>query len=74
MIELCARCGGPAAAVMSFEYAERSVWLDDLDRPVEPGVGYALCARHADRITPPLAWTLTDRRNMTRLFAPLEVA
>ncbi len=74
MIEICARCGGPAAALMSFNYGERAVWLDDLDRPTQPGTGYPLCAVHADRLTPPLRWTLTDRRNVTRLFAPLEVA
>lgn len=74
MIEHCARCGGPAAAVMSFDYDERAVWLDDLAQSVPVGAGYPLCAHHADRMTPPLGWTLTDHRNTARLFAPLEVA
>ena len=33
-----------------------------------------LCADHADRMTPPHGWTLTDRRTVTRLFAPVQVA
>lgn len=58
---------------MSFDYGDSSVWLDDLtDSPI-PG-GYRLCADHADRMTPPQGWTLTDRRTVTRLFAPVHVA
>jgi len=59
---------------MSYDYAERSVRLDDLVEAVEPGSGYAMCAMHADRLAPPLGWTLTDHRTSVRLFAPLEVA
>ena len=36
--------------------------------------GYALCAAHAERLSPPLGWTFIDRRTVVRLFAPLEVA
>lgn len=59
---------------MSFSYEDRAVWLEDLLAPVGPGDGYSLCADHANRMTPPLGWTLTDHRSTTRLFAPLEVA
>lgn len=69
----CARCGAPAASVMSFSYADGLVWLDDLLDAVEPH-GYAFCADHADRMTPPMGWTLSDRRSVTRLFAPVHVA
>ncbi|MEX0863834.1 MAG: DUF3499 family protein [Acidimicrobiia bacterium] len=69
----CARCGSPAASVMTFAYPESSVWLDDLRDAVEP-YGYALCADHGDRMTPPQGWTLTDRRALSRLFAPVHVA
>lgn len=69
----CSRCGSPAASVMSFLYSESLVWLDDLLDTVEP-YGYPLCADHADRMTPPQGWTLTDRRAVTRLFAPVHVA
>jgi hypothetical protein len=58
---------------MTFFYDESAVWLDDLVDAVQHS-GYALCADHADRMTPPMGWTLTDRRNVTRLFAPVNVA
>jgi hypothetical protein len=58
---------------MTFVYDASSVWLDDIVTAVEP-YGYPLCADHSDRMTPPLGWTLTDRRSVTRLFAPVQVA
>lgn len=66
----CVRCSTPAAAHMTFDYAEKAVWLEELESDTERGRGYALCTGHADRMTPPLGWTLTDRRNVTRLFTP----
>ena len=74
MIQTCVRCGGPGAAVLSFDYDDRAVWLNDLTSPVGPGEGHPFCALHANRMTPPLGWTLTDHRKTARLFAPLEVA
>lgn len=74
MFDTCARCGAPSGALMVFDYEARSVWLEDLDGDVQPGAGHALCADHANRLTPPLGWTLTDRRTLSRLFAPLSVA
>jgi hypothetical protein len=56
---------------MTYHYAERAVWLFELDSPDPSGTGYAFCTSHADRMSPPLGWTLTDRRNVTRLFAPV---
>ena len=58
---------------MTFAYPESAVWLDDIVDFVEP-FGYPLCADHADRMSPPLGWTLTDRRTVTRLFAIVHVA
>lgn len=58
---------------MTFNYSDGAVWLDDLVDAVE-GFPYLLCADHADRMTPPHGWTLTDRRTVTRLFAPVNVA
>ena len=50
---------------MSYDYASRRVWLDDVsDRPQQ--LGYALCERNASRMTPPVDWSLSDRR----LLAP----
>jgi hypothetical protein len=59
---------------MSYRYSERAVWLDDLAAGIEPGIDYPFCTAHAERLSPPLGWTLTDRRTVVRLFAPLEVA
>lgn len=72
MFSSCVRCSSPAAALMSYTYGDRQVWLEDLS--AQGYHGYAMCALHADRLTPPLGWTLTDRRTVVRLFAPLEVA
>lgn len=73
MIVSCARCGSPAVSVMTFAYQERAVWLDDIATLPEPS-SYPLCGDHSDRMTPPHGWTLTDRRTVTRLFAPVNVA
>lgn len=72
MFSSCVRCSTPASTVMLYSYSDRLVWLDDPDPSAVPG--YAMCAIHADRLTPPLGWTLVDRRTVRRLFSPLEVA
>lgn len=75
MTEFCVRCSAPAGIVMSFAYVDRAVWLDDLVEPVVPGSAYAMCEKHAGRLTPPVGWTLVDRRTAARpLFVSLEVA
>lgn len=66
----CTRCSRPAAASMTFDYDDRSVWLEELESAPEVGRAYPMCNDHADRLSPPVGWTLTDRRNVTRLFAP----
>jgi hypothetical protein len=58
---------------MTFSYPDSAVWLSDIVGELVPH-GYALCSNHADRMTPPHGWTLTDHRTVTRLFAPLSVA
>ena len=68
------RCGAAASAVMSYSYAAREVWLDDISGSLEPGSDYAFCGEHAGRMSAPRGWTLADRRKAVRLFAPLEVA
>jgi hypothetical protein len=59
---LCARpgCGAPAAAALTFQYGNRTVFLDDLGMN-EP-FSIDLCAPHADRTAPPMGWTGQDRR------------
>lgn len=55
---------------MTFNYSDRAVWLEELEPDIERGHGYSMCTEHADRMSPPVGWTLTDRRNVTRLFTP----
>jgi len=75
MIERCVRCGAPAGIKMAFAYEARLIWLEDLTRPTVPGLGYPMCESHADRLTPPLGWSLLDGRRAVRpLFAAFEVA
>lgn len=57
---------------MTFDYDAKAVWLLEIDTDLDSSVGYPLCTSHADRLSPPLGWTLTDRRNVTRLFATRE--
>ncbi|HVL28834.1 MAG TPA: DUF3499 family protein [Acidimicrobiales bacterium] len=59
---LCRRpgCAEPAAAALTFQYAARTVWLDDIG-PREPH-SIDLCTMHADRVTPPRGWAGEDRR------------
>ena len=72
MFRSCVRCSTPASVRMAYDYAERQMWVEDLDG--QTGPGSALCATHGERLSPPLGWTFTDRRSVVRLFSPLEVA
>lgn len=75
MTQVCVRCAAPAGIVMRFDYEAAVVWLDDLTEEIASGTGYAMCESHAGRLTPPIGWTLVDRRRDERpLFASLEVA
>lgn len=60
---------------MAFNYDDRTIWLDDLLERTVPGAGYAMCEEHAGRLTPPVGWTLVDRRRPIRpLFTAVQVA
>ena len=74
MLVSCVRCASPSAALMTFDYDSRAVWLREFETEPELGGGYPMCTAHADRMTPPVGWTLTDRRNVTRLFATRDEA
>ena len=66
----CARpgCGGAAAAWLTYDYASRTVWLD------HPGDGpegaWGMCATHAETLTVPVGWALTDRRRQVIELRP----
>jgi hypothetical protein len=54
-------CGGPAAALLRYDYAERVVWIDDVAQGPDGSV-WPLCQSHADRLRVPVGWTRDDRR------------
>lgn len=58
-------CGGSAAALLSYDHAGRTAWLDD---PHLEG-GWALCAAHAGRLSVPNGWVRVDRRNSAHALA-----
>jgi len=74
MSRRCARpgCGQPADTTLSYDYARRLVWLDDLHFDNSPA-NHDLCCRHADRTQPPKGWELRDRRS-TQATATLKFA
>jgi hypothetical protein len=70
----CARpgCADAATTTLSYVYAQRVVWLDDLVAEDHPA-NHDLCDRHADRTQPPRGWELRDRRQ-TRAVIDLRYA
>lgn len=47
---------------MSYDYAGRVAWVDDLTDDAHPH-GYDLCWDHADALAVPLGWSRVDRRS-----------
>ncbi|MDE0120725.1 MAG: hypothetical protein OXS33_03210 [bacterium] len=68
MAPTCYRCGRAAASWMAIDYQNRRVWLWDIGITAQEGVFSAVCRHHADRLVPPIKWTLFDRRNVTEMF------
>ena len=60
----CCRCNQPANAWMTFEYSASSISLVDLPPGSDGHGGYAMCERHACRLTPPVGWRLHDNREI----------
>ena len=46
---------------MTYDYASRTAWLDDLAAEPDPNQ-YDLCPAHAERLSVPQGWARTDRR------------
>lgn len=63
MSRQCARPGCPetAVATLAYEYASRTVWLDDVAPEGHPST-YDLCPRHSNNLRVPLGWQMRDRR------------
>jgi hypothetical protein len=59
----CARpgCGAPAAALLRYDYASRTVWLDPPSGQRE-GTTLGMCAAHADGLKVPVGWSSQDQR------------
>ena len=60
----CSRptCSDVAVVTLTYEYRRSHVWLDHLAGDRDPHA-YDLCRRHADDLSVPLGWLLTDRRS-----------
>jgi hypothetical protein len=69
MARRCARptCSELAVVTLSYDYAGRNVWLNDLAVEDDPA-NHDLCERHADRVTAPQGWVLHDRRNVAPIW------
>jgi hypothetical protein len=57
-------CAVAATATLSYWYANRTVWIDDLALAPHPN-GYDLCTMHADSLSVPVGWDRQDRRDPT---------
>ena len=67
-------CSVAPVAVLSYSYAERRAWVDDLvGEHVEPSA-HPLCATHADAFGPPRGWTSEDRRRAAGARFPRAIA
>ncbi|MGH9149345.1 MAG: DUF3499 family protein [Acidimicrobiales bacterium] len=72
---LCARpgCGAPAIASLTYHYAGRTAWIDNLDDERQPSA-LDLCGGHGADMRVPLGWALDDRRTpIIPLRPPLAV-
>ena len=67
---LCDRvtCHREATVVLLFDPRLTSAWLGDIDLDSRT-VGIGLCLDHANRVTVPAGWTLTDERSGTNRVA-----
>ncbi|MDZ7679188.1 MAG: DUF3499 family protein [Acidimicrobiales bacterium] len=63
MSRVCSRpgCTEPATATFAYAPSQLAAWIGDLadDRRA---IGHDLCDTHADRLSVPAGWTLTDER------------
>ena len=54
-------CENVATVMLLFRPSETSAWLHDYD-PTSRTLGITLCIDHANRVTVPTGWTITDER------------
>jgi hypothetical protein len=71
-VRRCSRnaCRWPASASLTYAYAKKVVWLEDLTPQPHPAV-YDLCAAHAERLAVPLGWIKEDLRVVPPSVTPI---
>jgi hypothetical protein len=57
------RCGAEPVATVALHYSAREVVITDLQPDRDPNL-LDLCRDHVDRMTPPLGWSVSDRRSL----------
>jgi hypothetical protein len=55
------RCGREPVVTIALSYAAREVVVADLMPERDPNL-LDLCREHVDRMTPPVGWSVIDRR------------
>jgi hypothetical protein len=62
-VRTCAklRCRSRASATAALRYGDREVLIDDLSPDTDPNL-VDLCFDHAERLTPPIGWSIVDLR------------
>jgi hypothetical protein len=55
------RCEAEPVAAMSLRYEQREVVIDVVAADPDPGI-VELCREHVARMTPPIGWSVHDRR------------
>ena len=47
---------------MTYDYASRTVWIDNAGTEPDPTAAWGLCAPHAHGLRVPVGWARNDRR------------
>ena len=71
-VRRCSRnaCRWPASASLTYAYAKKVVWIEDLIVAQHPAA-YDLCAAHAERLAVPLGWDKEDLRVAPPAVTPI---
>ncbi len=71
-VRKCSRngCRWPASASLTFAYAQKVVWIEDLIGQPHPAA-YDLCAAHAERLAVPIGWNKEDLRVVPPAVTPI---
>jgi len=71
-VRRCSRngCRWPASASLTYAYAKKIVWIEDLTPQPHPAA-YDLCAAHAERLAVPVGWEKDDLRIVPPAVTPI---